>query len=418
MRVIETSELSRWEQRRRRNRQNRQRRRRLLLIVFILLSTGVGYWRYQRPLPAPVFDATQISHVRTPLVMSWPDGVQAAVGAVGVGELAKTDEQKSVPIASVNKVITALTVLNAKPLQTGQAGPNIMLTAQDEEIYRSYIAQGGSVAGVTAGRTITEYEALQALMLPSSNNMAETLTNWAFGSQAGYVEAANSYVQTIGLKDTQIADTSGFSPKSMSTASDLIVLAEKAMNEPVLKEIVAQKSAVVPVSGTITSTNRLLGVDGIIGLKTGNTNEAGGCFVAAANRVMGDGSNQIVLAVVLGAKDVATAMNLSRGLLNQVGTAYQEVPLITKSQQVGVVTTAWGSQSAVLADQDVKVWSWKDGRVSTQAQPSLASDTKGALAGSLQVTSNGKTISIPMTLSDPLPRPSVGWKLKRIFSLR
>ena len=54
------------------------------------------------------------------------------------------------------------------------------------------------------------------------------------------------------------------------------------MGVPALAAIVGMSTAVVPVAGTIRNTNTLLGQDGIVGLKTGSTQAAGGCILVAA----------------------------------------------------------------------------------------------------------------------------------------
>ncbi|MDB5181947.1 MAG: peptidase D-alanyl-D-alanine carboxypeptidase 1, D-alanyl-D-alanine carboxypeptidase, partial [Candidatus Saccharibacteria bacterium] len=104
----------------------------------------------------------------------WPTVGQAAFGADGYGLLATHNEQKPAPTASVTKVITALSVLEKMPLKKGDSGPMITLTDKDVAIYNKYVAKDGAVVPVTAGEKISEYQALQAMMLPSANNIADT----------------------------------------------------------------------------------------------------------------------------------------------------------------------------------------------------------------------------------------------------
>jgi serine-type D-Ala-D-Ala carboxypeptidase (penicillin-binding protein 5/6) len=71
------------------------------------------------------------------------------------------------------------------------------------------------------------------------------------------------------------------------------------MRLPVFASIVATPSATLPVAGTVHNTNRLLGYDGFVGVKTGSTAAAGGCFAFRAIRWI-DGKRTTITGVVLG----------------------------------------------------------------------------------------------------------------------
>ncbi len=250
----------------------------------------------------------------------WPTYGQAAFGAHDYGVLATSGQQKPFPMASVAKTVTALAILKQKPLTRGEQGPILTLTNADVAIYNRYVAQNGSVALVESGEQITEYQALQAIMLPSANNMAETLANWAFGSQADYVAYANNLVKSYGMTNTHIVDASGFSPGTTSTAQDLVLLGTRAMANPILAEIVAQTQATLPVAGLVRNVNYQLGENGVIGIKTGNTAEAGGCYLMAATRTFDAKHTLTLIVAVMGAPNLATAMRDSLAVL---ATSYQ-----------------------------------------------------------------------------------------------
>lgn len=415
MRIIEPTELSRWERHRRRTRSYKKLRGMAIFLLILLAAGAFGYVRYNRPLPAPTFKSSELTHRKSTPSITWPGYGQSAIGTVEDGLLADHFADKAAPIASVAKVITALVVLDAKPLKLDQPGPNIMLTETDEAIYHDYIARGGSVSGVTAGKTITEYEALQAVMLPSSNNMSETITNWAFGSQEKYIEAANRYVRKHGLKHTTVADASGFSPQTVSTASDLVRLGILAMNHPVLAQISSQKEASSAVSGAITNVNRLLGVNGTVGIKTGNTDEAGGCFLLATNRTLTNGQTKTVIVAVMGAPTLGQALADSQPLAAQTVAGFRSFVAVTAGQQIGVVTTGWGSQAAALAEKDVTMFGWGNETVQITAQPELGRLTKGAQVGNVSLQLGSLRSQVPMVLSDQLQPPTTSWRVKRII---
>ncbi|MGF7121829.1 D-alanyl-D-alanine carboxypeptidase family protein [Rhodococcus sp. BE178] len=192
-------------------------------------------------------------------------------------------KQRPQPTASTAKIITALTVLGKEPLAPGQDGPVLTMTEADAELYRSYAAREGSVVVVGQGQELTQREILEGMLLPSANNLADTLATWAFGSLADYRTAATDLVRSLGMTATTVgSDASGFSPSTTSTAHDLTLLAAAAMRHPVIAEIVARPDAVISGVGVVRNTNWLLGRQGVVGLKTGTTDEAGGVFLFAA----------------------------------------------------------------------------------------------------------------------------------------
>jgi D-alanyl-D-alanine carboxypeptidase (penicillin-binding protein 5/6) len=99
------------------------------------------------------------------------------------------------------------------------------------------------VVKVAAGEQISEYQALQAMLLPSANNMADSLARWAFGSPADYVTYANGIIKKMGLSHTVVGNTNGFDDTTTSTADDLVMIGLQAMRNPVIADIVSQSTA-------------------------------------------------------------------------------------------------------------------------------------------------------------------------------
>ncbi len=86
----------------------------------------------------------------------------------------------------------------------------------------------------------------------------------------------------LGMTGTSYTDPSGLDPSTTSTGADQVRPGMAAMREPALAAIAAMPTALVPVAGVVRNTNTLLGQDGIVGLKTGSTQAAGGCLLVAA----------------------------------------------------------------------------------------------------------------------------------------
>src|SRR5438105_2055625 len=101
------------------------------------------------------------------------------------------------------------------------------------------------------------------------------------------------------MTHTRYTDPSGYDDATVSTAADQMRIVDPAMRLPVFASIVAAPSATLPVAGTVHNTNRLLGYDGFVGVKTGSDDAAGGCFAFRASRWI-DGKRTTITGVVLG----------------------------------------------------------------------------------------------------------------------
>src|SRR5580704_9775987 len=228
--------------------------------------------------------------------VSWPaDGVSAA-GSSGYGVTDGPGATRQVPIASVAKLMTAYVILQDHPLSASGSGPDITVEPSEAAQYPSQVADGDSLVAVAAGETITERQALEALLLPSADNMAWILARWDAGNQAAFAARMNAAARSLAMTGTSYTDPSGLDASTTSTAADQVRLGMAAMRVPALAAIAAMPTAVVPVAGEVRNYNTLLGRDGIVGLKTGSTQAAGGCVVIAAWRVAGGRRTLIVTA--------------------------------------------------------------------------------------------------------------------------
>ncbi len=138
--------------------------------------------------PPLIIHRTLAAYVRLPgsaPVLAWPSEGQAAVEVDGVGSLGTSGSSTPVPIASVAKVMTAYLTLLQHPLLAGEEGFVMTISSTDVEEERQRAALGESTMAVRAGERITERQALQALLLPSANNIAELLAAHDAGTRHG-----------------------------------------------------------------------------------------------------------------------------------------------------------------------------------------------------------------------------------------
>ncbi|MFE4373635.1 D-alanyl-D-alanine carboxypeptidase family protein [Streptomyces sp. NPDC056835] len=150
------------------------------------------------------------------------------------------------------------------------------------------------------GGEVAQRQLPELLLLQSGNNVARLLARWDAGSQEAFVAKMNRTAADLGMTRTAYTGASGFEATTKSTADDQLKLARQAMQEPVLRAVVAMRSTTIPgVPGTVTNTNRLLEKPAVIGLKTGSSAPAGGNLMWAAE-VKTATKQYLVLGVVMG----------------------------------------------------------------------------------------------------------------------
>jgi len=272
----------------------RIRKLRVACLLVAIAAIAVGVHQLHASSPSSV--APPIAQLPGTV---WPAAGQAAFTRTGQSEIQASPRQYAVPIASVAKVMTAYLVLRDHPLRIGEDGPTITLTDADVADTDRRRGQEESVVPVAAGEQLTELQALQALLLPSANNIAAVLARWDAGSEDRFVARMNARARSLGMAHTRYTDPSGYDDATVSTAADQVRIVDEAMRLPVFARIVATPSALLPVAGIVHNTDTLLGHDGFVGVKTGSDDAAGGCFAFRAVRRIG-GQRTTITGVVLG----------------------------------------------------------------------------------------------------------------------
>ena len=204
----------------------RRRRRRLtvgLIVASVILASTGGYTAYA--LTAPIGNATleaQAPDVDIPPAaqISWPvDGAYAIsisgadeyLGAEASGIWGSNGDNSPRPMASISKLITALVILNAKPLaDTTDAGPTITFSRADHALYDKYYVLNATIAEMPTGSSMSERDALETMLIVSASNYAEAVSTWAYGSQGAFLRATKEWLAANGLTgdDARRADRS------------------------------------------------------------------------------------------------------------------------------------------------------------------------------------------------------------------
>jgi D-alanyl-D-alanine carboxypeptidase (penicillin-binding protein 5/6) len=394
----------------------RPSRRRLLLIIGVAVAVlGTGTLLAVRlfgPLPAPRIVQTLPQTFVIPgtaPVLPLPGAGQAVVEVEGLGGLGSSGGTKPVPIASVAKVMTAYLVLHDHPMRTDEDGPTLTVSQEEADAYAGQLASGQSLVPVNAGESLTERQALVALLLPSANNVAHILARWDAGDEASFVRRMNETAARLGLKDTRYTDPSGLDPATVSTAADQVALARGAMKMPALAQIVAMPEATLPVAGLVKNVNKLLGQGGIVGVKTGSTDQSGGCLLFAAETTVAGQHLRIIGAVLGTGPAMADAFAATQNLI-QAGTGLlHQYRVVRAGQSVANVLGPLGSGTSLAAAEDLDVVGWPGlaFRVDTLARVPLGI-AAAAGVGTLRLTASGAAVvSTGVQTTGPLGAP--GW---------
>ncbi|GAA3599983.1 hypothetical protein GCM10022223_14360 [Kineosporia mesophila] len=278
--------------------------------------------------------------------IDWPGAGRARLEVAGLGTIGqKYSSATQVPIASVTKVMTAYTILKDHPLAAGAKGPTIKITKKDVTTYNQLKADGASVLKVKAGVNLTQLQLLQGLLLESGSNLAVTLARWDAGTEAKFVARMNKNAKALGMTNTTFVDVHGVNKKSSSSTEDLLDLAPAAMRSAAFRKIVSTRAVKIPLH-SLTNTNKLLGADNVIGIKTGTTSPAGACLLFAATDTVG-GKKYTIYGVLLGVKgssaDKAKRFPYAKAMVKTAQAELRAVTLLKKGTALVSVTGADGT---------------------------------------------------------------------------
>jgi serine-type D-Ala-D-Ala carboxypeptidase (penicillin-binding protein 5/6) len=398
--------------------------------MLITAATVVGV-RLTAPEPATVSvhaPATLLVDGEAPPPIPVPAQGSFALATSLDGMVASRDATAVRPIGSVAKAMTALVVLAAHPLELNASGPSITMTNTDVQLYRQAVAAGGSNLRVRAGEVFTERNLLLALLLPSADNIAESLALWVSGNRSAFIARLNATAAAMGMHHTHFADPSGLSNRTVSTAADLVLLAKAVIANPALASVVGTATTELPDGTVLKNLDILLGQqDGWLGIKTGWTGAAGGCLLFADQTFYETGQVITVWGAVLGQPpdsdadpahpELGEAFASAQTAVVAAIATYASVDIAASPPQVsGSVSTKWGSTTLVQIYSHAPVFAFVRAgtvlrlhlSVLTLRAPLSADATVAQITGVL----NAKTsVTWKVISNSAIAEPSMWWKL-------
>lgn len=407
----------------------RRRRRRGLIItavcIVLLLAVTGGYvgWALTTPVNAPAVTtrAPQVpvgdpaavpAHTAAASAISIA-GADAYLGEAASGTWSATGTGEPLPIASITKLITALVILDAAPLASADdPGPTITFGKADHDLYDVYYVQGATIAPMPTGTSMSLRDALAVMLIPSASNYAQALSVQIFGSQDAFLGATRDWLASHGLTGTTVTEPTGISPRNTSTPADLLAIAKLAAANPAIARIVATPSISVPGAGRLVNTNALLGTAGITGLKTGNLGEGTHSLLYTATLDVGAADPLAVTGVILGGSSRESVNATVIAALEGIRSGFHEVPVATEGQEIGSISTPWGSTATLVIGESASIFTWSD----TAIELTMDIDTPptyrdGTVVGTLTWTAGPNTVTAPVKISGSIEPPTEWWRL-------
>jgi len=457
----------------------RHRRWPWIVAAVVILVVGGATWVVVQRINSPL--APAVPHVPTAAAavvpgsvpsLPWPSKGQGAVVVPSLGYAAQSGPESPVPIASLTKMTTAVVILRDHPLPPGSDGPAIPVTTADIAEYDLELKNDESSVAIEPGETISERQMLEGMLLASANDLAYTLAMWDAGSIPAFVAKMNALATSLGATNTHYVDASGFDPDSVSAAADVLKVASVGMAIPAFAQIVALPEATIPVVGTVHNVVTEVGTNGVIGVKSGYTSEAGACLVLATNRVIG-GRTLLVIEAVLGQptppptipKSTTTTTTtrpptttptgpstggaaatttttepatttttvpindlpiadpfkytrpVAEALLAATQAGISQVTVATEGGAVGTVTATWGGHvHAATYVTATGAWlpGWPGQTVASKTtfRPVAPGSSAGTRVGSTIYAIGVQFQAVHLKLTETVPEPSVWWRLR------
>lgn len=384
-----------------------------------ILAVGVyGPAMLLGPLPAVdvrVDEATAAAPAAPASVTLPADGASAVALIDDGGEaelVAAAADDAAAPIGGAAKLVTALVTVDSLPLADGTGGPDIPIGAEDYSTYFRYEREGSRVLQVSPGELWSERDVLRAVVLASSNNHADTLATWAYGSLDNYVREANGWLEEHGFADLRVADATGLSGENVGTATELARLAAMVLADPALGPMfTGDEGPLAAGERRIPDVIAHLDGDGIRAMSRSYTDEAALSFVFTSEITVADEARRMVGAMT-GVDDYETLDPAVLAAVESMQAASAPVEIIAAGTSYGEVESAWGDRAQLIAAAgrtDAAFGAAPDA-ATVDVEP-FTTAAAGRQVGTVTVRLGERDISSALELDGAIRDPGPIWRL-------
>ena len=386
----------------------------LLVLIIAAYAATTLLWPLNAVMPTTRPVAVQ-PIAAAAAVPAWPAEGEAAIALDGVPGTLSSSASAPESIASITKVVTALVVLDRQPLAPGEQGKSYTFTQADSADYWQYRARGESSLDVPVGGSLTQLQMLQGMLIASANNYAQRLSTDLFGTDAEFSAAATTYLAERGIEGITIVNPTGIEAGNTATPAALIALAERALANPVIADIVRTPELTLPGAGTFKNGNALLADPGVVGVKTGTLDAWN--LLTAKDITVGTATVR-AYAAVLGQPGPDSRNQAARDLFARIEQELQPKPSVPAGTLVGKAQTLWGPDIDLVTASDATVVLWNGGTAQTSTSFTLGDTTEaGSTVGTLTATGPVDADTVDVRLTGEIEPPSPWWRLTHPLDL-
>lgn len=392
----------------------------IALGAVAILAIGVyGPAMLLSPLPEATIrvDAASATPGEPAAAIVLPEDGASALAIVGDDGSAETlalgGDAEPVPIGGAAKLVAVLATLDSLPLPQNGPGPSITIGPADYMNYLDHEKNGNRTLQVSPGDSWSERDVVRATLLASSNNHADTLVRWAFGSPEAYVDEANAWLEANGFEATRVADATGLSGDNVGTAEELARLGALVYADPALAAMVTAPEASDSTARNVPDVIDHLREEGVRALSRSYTDQAGVCFIFSTVLPASDGGEPVrVAGAMTTMPDYETLDPAVAEAVASVTAASQPVAVIAEGGEYGTVTTVWGDTASLIArtGRTDAAWGSDPGEASVVVEP-FTTAPAGRAVGSVTVPTANGDIGSELELSTDIDDPGPLWRL-------
>ncbi|NLS44348.1 MAG: D-alanyl-D-alanine carboxypeptidase [Firmicutes bacterium] len=302
-----------------------------IIINFIFACLFYSLVTYMSP---PVKAQTTSPTPSTPITAESALLIESTSGTV----LFQKDADKQLPPASITKIMTMLLVM--EEISQGRLDYNDMVVTSERAM-----SMGGSQIWLEIGEEMSLENLMKAIAIVSANDASVAVAEHIAGSEEAFAAMMNKRAKELGMTRTNFVNSSGLPhPDHYSTARDIALMSRELLRHPRVHQwFTTWIDYVRDGKNILVNTNRLIkSYDGVDGLKTGFTEEAGYCLAATVER-----DNLRLISVVLKAPDSTVRFKESSALLDFGFRHFSGIELAKEGQIIAEVEVTRGAVDKV-----------------------------------------------------------------------
>ena len=393
------------------------------IVVGALAILGIGVYgpaMLLGPLPNVTVhlepSATTSSEVPALTLPETGASALAVVSDDGTSEtVAVAGDSAALPIGGAAKLVTLLVTLDSLPLPSDGNGPAIPIGPQDYTDYLRYSGEGSRALQVSPGESWSERDVVRAVLLASSNNHADTLVRWAFGSIDAYVDAANEWLAEAGFTTVRVDDATGLSGDNVGTAEELARLAGFVLADATLAAMLDDPGRAPINSRTVPDVVSRPGIESVRAITRSFTDQAGLSYVFTTELPVPDGAEggptRITGAMLL-MPDYETLDPAVDAAVESAAAASAPVTVIAAGTPYARVLAPWGDRAELVASisRADAAWGNASGEASVTVED-FATAPDGRAVGRVTVESTTGELTAPLQVSGDIRDPGPIWRL-------